>query len=114
MLQILEPILNTFGWTLGEISTWMTDVFKPDFEDFAEGFATFWTDKVDPFWQEDMFPQLTEWFDTLYGWLGDIIGFFEDEGWDFLTDDGGVWDKVVGFVDSVFDMFSEFGRMGRR
>jgi len=110
MLTILEPILDTFGWALGEISTWMQDVFKPDFEEFAEGFATFWEDRVDPFWKEDMFPQLTEWFDTLYGWLGDIIGFFGDEGWDFLTDEGGVWDKVVGFVDSVFDMFSEFGQ----
>ena len=107
MLTILEPILDTFGWTLGEISTWMQEVFKPDFEEFAEGFATFWTDKVDPFWEEELFPQIGEWLDRIYGWLDAIIGFFSDEGWDFLTED--VWGAIKPFVDTVLDMFQEFG-----
>jgi len=107
MLQILEPIIATFGATLGEISRWMTDVFAPDFEAFAAGFATFWEERVDPFWTEDMFPQLQEWFETLYGWLGDIIDFFADEGWDFLS--GPVWERVRGFVNTVLGMFQDFG-----
>ena len=107
MLQILEPILDTFGWTLGEISTWMQEVFKPDFEEFAEGFATFWTDKVDPWWEEDVFPQIGEWLDRIYGWLDAIIDFFSSEGWEFLSED--VWGAIKPFVDTVLDMFQEFG-----
>jgi hypothetical protein len=107
VMSMVLPMLSTFGWTLGQISGWMTTVFKEDFETFAAGFATFWTEKVDPFWKNDLFPQITEWLDQIYGWLDAIISFFSTSGWDWLTTD--VWGAIKPFVDTVLDMFEEFG-----
>jgi len=107
MMTILGPIIDTFGWTLGTISTWMNAVFKPDFEEFAIGFATFWTDRVDPWWTDEVWPQIGEWLDDIYGWLGAIVDFFSDEGWDFISED--VWGAVKPFVEAVLDMFEDFG-----
>jgi len=107
IIEGILPALETFGWTLDQISGWITDVFVDDLSTFAEGFGTFWTEKVDPFWKEDLFPQITDWLDRIYGWLDAIILFFSDEGWSFLTTD--VWGAIKPFVDTVLGMFEDFG-----
>jgi len=107
IIEGILPVLDTFGWTLDQLSKWIEDVFVDDLKAFAEGFGTFWTDMVDPFWKEDMAPQVGEWLDRIYGWLDAIIGFFSTEGWEWLSTD--VWGAIQPFVDTVLDMFEEFG-----
>lgn len=107
LIQGILPVLDTFGWTLGEISDWITDTFAPDLAEFAEGFGTFWTEKVDPFWQEDMGPQIAIWLQRIYDWFEPIIEFIEDSVWPWLTED--VWPAVQPYVEEILQFFEDLG-----
>jgi len=107
IVQAAIPVLDTFGWTLDQLGGWITDILAPDLEKFAKGFETFWTDKVDPFWQGDMGPQVAEWFNRIYSWLEPVLNWLEGPFWDWLS--GPVWETVQPHVDAILQMFEDLG-----
>jgi len=39
IIQGVIPVLETFGWALDQLGTWITDVFVDDMKRFFEGFG---------------------------------------------------------------------------
>ena len=108
IVQAAIPVLDTFGWTLDQLGGWITDILAPDLEKFAEGFETFWTDKVDPFWKDDMGPKVAEWFNRIYSWIEPVLEWLEGPFWDWLS--GPVWEAVQPYVEDVLEMFEDLGK----
>jgi len=84
IIQGVIPVLETFGWALDQLGTWITDVFVDDMKRFFEGFGEWWTSDVDPFLKAEVFPKLAEWGLLLWGVLKKLVGFFETTIWPFI------------------------------
>jgi len=108
IINAVIPMLNTFGWTLGEIATWMETVFAPDLEKFSAGFRRFWEEKVDPFWKEDMGPQIAVWLQRVYDWFAPVLTFMENKVWPWLVND--VWPAIKPYVESILGMLEDWAR----
>ena len=108
VLEAFLSIIGSLGAPIDALAKWVTDVLTQDLIAFSEGFKKFWDDMVDPFLQDEFFPQIGEWLNRMYGWLDALFEFFSADVWSWLSTD--VWGAIKPFVDAVLDMFEEFGK----
>jgi len=100
IIQGVIPVLETFGWALDQLGTWITDVFVDDMKRFFEGFGEWWTSDVDPFMKEDVFPKLGEWMEAIYEWIrDDFLPFLKGTVWPFFKTE--LWPIIVEGIEAL-------------
>jgi len=104
----LAPVMQTIlEGALIPLAGWIRDTFIPDLEGLFGAFGSWWITNMDPWLQDDFFPRIAGWLETIYGYLDPIFEWLSGDVWDWFS--GPVWDAIQPFVDSVLEMFEEFG-----
>jgi len=105
LVEGLLPVIDTFGWVLGQLSDWIKDTLAPDLSAFFESFGEWWRTDVDPFLRKKVFPTLGEWGTALYNIFKDLVKFFETDIWPFIK--GPLWDAFQEGLTHIIHLIGE-------